>query len=168
MKMRDVKGFSLVELMTVVAVVGLISAIAVPSYLSGMPKRRLTAATRELYGVMQQTRLLAVKDGQSKRLRFETNFYYRDDNNNKICDPGEKRIDLSEYHDVEFGGGAAKKNWNGDPLAQASYITFSPEGTANSSTVYFQNISAPRESFAITSQTSGALKIRWFNGSKWK
>jgi len=154
--------------MTVVAIIGLISAIAVPSYLSEMPKRRLRAATRELYGVMQQARLLAVKDGQSKRMRFGANFYYRDDNNNKMCDPDEKRVDLAGYHDVVFGGGAAKKNWNGDSIAQASYITFSPEGTANSSTVYFQNIPAPLESFAITSQTSGALKIRWFNGSKWR
>jgi type II secretion system protein H len=166
--MLNEKGFSLVELLTVLAVVGLMSAIAVPSYLSGMPKKRLKAATRELYGFMQQARLLAVKDSQRRTMRFEKSFCYRDDNNNKRCDPGEKRVDLAKYHDVEFGGGAAKKNWNGDPIAQASSITFSPEGTANSHSVHLQNISAPLESFAITSQTSGAIKIRWFDGSKWK
>jgi len=165
---KDAKGFSLVELMAVVAVGGLILAIGIIGYLSRAPNRRLQTAASELYGNMQQVRLQAVKDGRSRRIRFGTNSYYRDDNNNKVCDPDEKRMDITKYRDVSFGGGSAKKNWNGDPIAQASYITFSPEGTANSCTVYLQSISDPLESFAITSQTSGALKIRWFDGNKWK
>lgn len=154
--------------MTVIAITGVVLAIATPSYLAKLPKKRLKAAVRELHGIMQETRLLAVRDGQAKRIRFGANFYYRDDNNNKICDPNEKRIDLAKYHDVAFGGGSAVKNWYGGPIAQASVITFSPEGTANSRSVHLQNISAPFESFAITSQTSGAIKVRWFDGKKWK
>lgn len=167
-RFKGKEGFSLVELMAVVAILGLMSAIAVPRYLAGIPKRRLQAATRELYGVMQQIRLLAVKDGQSKRIRFEADFYYLDDNDNKTYDSGEMRVDLSKYHDIAFGSGAAKKKWDNNPISQAKFITFTPEGTANSWSVYLQNISIPSECFAVTPQTSGAVKIRWFNGSKWQ
>ena len=161
-------GFSLVELMTVMAIVGVISAFSIPGYFASMPRRRLKAATRELYGIMQQTRLLAVRENWSKRVRFGTDFYYLDDNNNRAYDADEKRFDLSKYQDVTFGCGKAKKNWYGGSVSQTSLITFSPTGTANSRTAYMQNISTPSECFAITSQTSGALKIRWFDGNNWK
>ncbi len=162
-------GFSLPELLTALAVIAIMSAFAVPSYISTIPQRRLKAAARELYSAMQQARLLAVKNNLPVRVCFESasNSYYFDifdsgdiSHNEQKCDSVTKRIDLSKYNDVEFGSGAAQKKWDYKKIAQASYITFSPTGTANSKTVYLQNIGAPSESFAVTSQTSGSLKIR--------
>ncbi len=165
---RYASGFSLVELMVVIAIVGVISAFSIPSYIASMPKRRLRAATKELYGIMQQARLIAVRENLSKRIRFEADFYYFDDDNNREYDTDEKKFDLSKYYDVTFGCGGAKKNWSGNSVSHTSLITFSPTGTANSRTAYLQNIASPSECFAVTSQTSGALKVRWFDGKQWK
>jgi prepilin-type N-terminal cleavage/methylation domain-containing protein len=173
----DAEGFSLVELMVVIAIVGLLGAFALPSYISSMPRRRLKAAVREQYGVLQQARLMAVKNRLSVRVCFNVSsrLYYLDtfdignsDANEKKCDSSERTFDLKKYHDITFGCAGAKKNWDSNAISQASYITFSPTGTAYSRTVYLQNTEAPSECFAVTSQGSGALKVRWFDGKKWK
>ncbi|MCI5160552.1 MAG: prepilin-type N-terminal cleavage/methylation domain-containing protein [Candidatus Electrothrix sp. AX5] len=161
------RGLSLVELMTTLAIFGALSAIAVPGHFTTRPRRRLKAATRELYGIMQQARIMAVKEHRSKRVRFGMDFYYLDDNNNKVCDTGEKRIELIKYHDIQFGCGNATKNWRDNPVSKATLITFSPTGTASSKTAYLQNIASPSECFAVTSQTSGSLKVRWYDGERW-
>ncbi len=156
LKKTNTDGFAFIELIVVIAIIGLLSAIALPMYISPMPQRRLKSAARDLYGAMQKTRLLAVKENQNKTLNFGAHSYGLD----------ASETDLSvKYHDVAFGCSAAPGSWTGS--ATAANITFTPAGTSSDSTIYIQSDNTS-ECFAVTVALSGALKIRRFNGSTWE
>ncbi|CAK8721904.1 prepilin-type N-terminal cleavage/methylation domain-containing protein [Candidatus Electrothrix aarhusensis] len=83
---KKTDGFSAPELLMVVAIIGIMAAVAIPSFISGIPRRQLKSAARDLYGAVQQARILAVKNSQNYTLIFEADFYYLDEDNDKSYD----------------------------------------------------------------------------------
>jgi prepilin-type N-terminal cleavage/methylation domain-containing protein len=82
--MRKNFGFTLVEVMIVIAIIGIIAGIAVPGYLSWLPNYRLRSAVLDLEGNIQWTRLQAIKRNQTWAVLFDNanDIYY-------VCsDPG--------------------------------------------------------------------------------
>ena len=57
-------GFSVLEMLVAVAVIGLVAAIGVPALLDQLSKVRLEAAATDVVNLIQQTRLRAIRDGQ--------------------------------------------------------------------------------------------------------
>jgi prepilin-type N-terminal cleavage/methylation domain-containing protein len=63
MKIRsDQRGITFIELMTVVAVIGIMAAMAVPSFLTYMPKLRVKAAARDVVSQLRLARSKAVAE----------------------------------------------------------------------------------------------------------
>ncbi len=56
------EGFSVLELLVVIAVVGLVVAIGAPSFLVQLKKARLESAAQDIANVFQQTRMRAIRD----------------------------------------------------------------------------------------------------------
>lgn len=69
------KGFSLIELLIVIALIGILSIIAVPQINTIINKYRLTGATRLVWGDLQNARLTALKENQSIRVDFNSSTY---------------------------------------------------------------------------------------------
>ena len=55
--MKKTKGFTLIELMIVIAIIGILAAIALPAYSSYMKKAKFTEATQQVESVKTQVAL---------------------------------------------------------------------------------------------------------------
>jgi len=66
-------GFSIAELLTAVAVFGIVGAVAVPQFVSFRPKNRLNGATRQIYSQLMWARSKAVTENGSYVVTFPTN-----------------------------------------------------------------------------------------------
>jgi len=71
-KCRCRKGFSLVELMTVLAIITILSAIAFPGLMKWVPNYRLKAAAQQLFADMQKAKMTAVKNNRKVTFNFTT------------------------------------------------------------------------------------------------
>ena len=56
MEMKTRRGFSLVEMMVVIAIIGILAAIAMPSYQAHIEKTHLAAAKNHLLDIVSQMR----------------------------------------------------------------------------------------------------------------
>ena len=131
-------GFTLMELMTTIAVFSILAMIAIPTFMSWLPQMRLNGAARQVMGDLMAARMNAVKENNRFRVFFNnpgTNEYtiLDDDNNSNSDDTGEATITKNiqdNYHDVTF-------TYTYDPI-------FYPRGTAWGTTVTVTNSSGSR------------------------
>jgi prepilin-type N-terminal cleavage/methylation domain-containing protein len=97
MKIKNRSGFTLAEIVIVVALISIVTAVAIPTILSWLPNMRLQAAARDLYSNMQRAKVEAMKSSVNSTLTFNqvvagaTFVYiiYADTNANCEFDAGE-------------------------------------------------------------------------------
>lgn len=78
-------GFTLVELMVVVAVIAILAAIAMPQFLSAADRARSAKETADIQIIKNATQLyMIVKDVSIKKCLFTAYFVYDDFNSSKI------------------------------------------------------------------------------------
>ena len=104
-------GFSLAEVMTVIAIIGIVSAIAVPGFLGWLPDYYLKSAVRDLRAGFQLAKITAIKSGRNCTITFnqpvdgDTYDYviFQDADNDLELDNSEitgivKKIKWLDYH----------------------------------------------------------------------
>ena len=130
-------GFTLIEMMIVIAISAILAGIAITNYLEWLPKSRLNGAARQIMGDLMWARMQAVSQNNNFRVFFLDDHNYQildDDNNDCDVDPGEwtQTKDIqSEYSDVTF---SATRN----PI-------FYPRGTAWGATITLSNSAGSAE-----------------------
>ena len=70
--MKKNSGFTLMEVMVVIGIIGIMSAIAIPNYIAWLPKHRMSGAARDIYSAMQSARIKAVKENEDVVINFTT------------------------------------------------------------------------------------------------
>lgn len=149
--MRQVRGFTTIELMIVIAIFGILAAVAIPGFVSQMPRYRLNGAARQVMGDLMWARMQAVSLNRRVKVFFFNNHEYKicddADNNGTVAD-GEGDVQVKDiqdnYHDVTF-----------DLTATADPV-FSPRGTATNRTITLTNSNGSK---SITISIAGRVKI---------
>ena len=168
---RNSNGFSFVELMVVIALIGLLSAIGLPSLLRNLPEKRLKNAARNLYADIQKVRLLAVKENVNITMIFNeaTGQYSYMNGGTTITES------LSDYGAVQYGCDVTSKNsWRESPddsfppSGITGNIEFSNLGNANAGDIYLQSENDQTVCYAVEISMFGTAKIWRYNGSTWE
>jgi type IV fimbrial biogenesis protein FimT len=158
--MRIVKknsGFTLIELMVVIVVIGIFIAIGVPNFMSWLPKYRLKSAVRDLYSNMQLAKMTAVKSNQNCTVTYST-----DPDQYVLSGALSKTVVLGDY------GSGINFNGPGSETFAVATITFNSRGTSNAGYAYLSN-SGNTAYYKVGPLSSGVIKLqKWVGGSSWE
>jgi prepilin-type N-terminal cleavage/methylation domain-containing protein len=70
-RMKEQRGYSLTELLTVVAIIGVITLVTIPAVMQVIPQYRLRAATAQLAAALRMTRQTAITTRNARRVTFD-------------------------------------------------------------------------------------------------
>ncbi|MEW6079311.1 MAG: GspH/FimT family pseudopilin [Thermodesulfobacteriota bacterium] len=69
--MRNKSGFSLMELMVVIAIIGIVSALTVPNLITWRNNAQLSRGARQIYSDLQDARKIAIKNNTVITVNFD-------------------------------------------------------------------------------------------------
>ena len=159
------KGFTLTELMIVVAVIGILSAIVIPLLLSQLPNYRLTGTARAISSTLQYAKMSAASTGKEYKVQFflDTSPQRYQLQQGNLFNGSDTWTDVRVFQEipaqVRIDHGT---DYKGSHTAGKSTIAFNPTGTASSGGVYLENSKGNRYSVKVSSYT-GRIRIE----NKW-
>ena len=147
--------------MITIAVLAILSAIAVPSFLDWIPKYRLKGAASDLFGNMQLAKMTAIENNTTCSLTFTAA-----PDRYVVSIPGRtvKTVDMADY-----GSGVGFIHPEGSQAIPSSPIQFNSRGMRNppSSYVYLSN--QKRSAYwRVGAMSSGVIKLHRKIGSDWQ
>ncbi|MDB9823336.1 GspH/FimT family pseudopilin [Deltaproteobacteria bacterium] len=164
-------GFSLMELMITLAILGILATIAVPAFSSWLPEYKLKCAVRDIYSNMQLAKMTAVRANEKYRLVFSnagggSYILQRPD------ETTEKSIGFLDYDpsgNIGYGRGNATKaaTTSGGSLPsdfisyQYNKAVFNSRGTGSPGYVYLAN--SMGTAYAIGTWSSGIIVMKKWN-----
>jgi len=157
--MQKQTGFSLMELMVVIAIFAILLSIAIPNFIGKMPARRLESAAGEVNAALQRARLAAVKENTCVVIEFSSS----SDNYRIYTDNGGANPDnaCNKTQDVNEPTIKARNLPAGVDLISAtpqSIIRFDGRGFPDSSAIIsLKNAAGP--TWTVTLNVTGSSRI---------
>lgn len=134
---RNSFGFTLVEIVIVLLLLGIVSAVAVPSINSTLDTMKIDAAAREVVSAIQYAQSLAIKEGGVYGVKFSplSNSFscYKNVSGNTILNPLDKKAYVVDFDEeghfqgiylasVNFSSKREEFNSLGEPSESGSVI----------------------------------------------
>jgi prepilin-type N-terminal cleavage/methylation domain-containing protein len=169
---RNNKGISLVEVLIVVAILGIMGTIAIPAMISWRENKAIQGAGRDMYSNFRKAQSIAVKNNRNCAVSFDgvkgyevyveepmpsSNKKYQRDSNEQVI----AKVEWSQYRNVQLGEEVKfAKNTLGQPTVvfQPTLIPTSPNNIPNG-TVKLINTGAKKAAVAVSG--SGNISLEW-------
>jgi prepilin-type N-terminal cleavage/methylation domain-containing protein len=136
--MRGRKGFTLVELLVLIGIIGLLAAVSMPSVIGYVRSNRLATTTERMASDLQMIRSMSIANGRIYRVTATANGYV-------VTDP----VSGDVVRDRGFE--------NGVTLDAAAIINFFPWGMADAAVFNLRNNVGTR---SITVLPTGVVEVQ--------
>jgi type IV fimbrial biogenesis protein FimT len=150
-RVSNQQGLTLIELVIVVALIGVLVGIAIPIYIGQIPQSRLNGAARQVMADLMLARRQAVSETRRVRVYFPDNQRY------KICYDADGDGIVGDCE----GNGKIKNiqaTYYGVTITANKNPIFHPRGTvAEWTTITLSNASGSRD---VTISSAGRIRIR--------
>jgi len=131
---RRQRGFTLFEILLVITIIGIVSAVAVPSFSKWRERQAVNSASKSLLSHMKQARVIAMAENRTVKITFTANGYTYDDDAAGTCG-------LCKPQAVSFSTFSNRLS-----MSPTTTRSFSSRGTVNSGTI---TVSAGDSSLAL-------------------
>lgn len=131
-KLKSSKGFTLTELLVVVALIGIMVAIAAPSIVSQLSHVRLTRSVRNIASELNAARFKAIARNMPYRVNFTGSSYQLQFSNGAWTDePNRAPVTLEDGIAITSPAGSFATEFNANGSATATSICINNSQQAN-------------------------------------
>jgi Tfp pilus assembly protein FimT len=144
------------ELLIVIAIIGILAGIAVPNFLGYLPKYRLKSAVDDLFTNLQLAKMTAVRNAADCTVSFTSTGYTIESDGQTI-----RSVNLADY-----GSGVAFAiPPGGTTAAFPASITFNSRGLSTTSRYAYVTNEPQTAHFCVGALTSGVIRTqKWIDG----